>query len=428
MDETYGRAARETTPAFVVARVLPELSRSCRLAIDLPVLGVLTWLAGGAKAPRRGVWVADVLRRVRAVFGLIVTDNQLVASLKRLRAVGLAEDRAGLWRPRWHENATVCRLDVALWRRPDLSPAAKRVHAVVARRVQDGRSDAIEWLAALVGMSRGRAGAAMHELAEARVVVRVGRFRSARGTWQRWGTGTQSEGVPQPHGLAATPKTRCTPSPISEADRWVAHLRAAGEKHEESTAVFIRAAGVGRPARVLTTAGVAGLARMQDRLAHQIDLSGTSHGTLAAWLLEHHARGWSPARACAALVSALGRSRRRRACAGVDLTAFVRRTGAERHLRDGARRHDVDAITAATTAARDVRGFQHGAACAMTAQRMDVFAHELARLDAAFDAAPAGERERMRPRYESTRSWLLTQTPRLPSCKPSAPTWKRTAG
>ena len=416
----------DTIPNWLVARVTPELSRSCRLALDLPILGMLTWLCGGAHKPRRSIGTVDLWRRLAQAFPhLGATPRQQGAALHRLWRAGLVRvTGSGWWQPVWHEDATVCRLDVALWNRQDLSAAAKRVHALTGHRWAAGRSDAACFLGSVAGMSRGRIGAAVRELAAAGIIQPAGRRRGTRGTWRAWSTtGTQPEGVPKPFlpnnptapTGAASPMNRRPYQNGSANTRpgtvvwWEARVRQAWLGSIEQV---LDAAGFGQFENGITRTGQAGLARWRASCAARIECRGTSAGTVAAWLLEHVARGLTPERACAALGASLG---------GIELDRFVAQSCAERHLPDGphlARVHDlVDSVAGATQPV----GLRVAAPCVTSglAWRLET---ELAAWDREWNRAG---RSSLEARYFETRGWLLS---RIAQCRPSETTCKRTVG
>lgn len=416
LPESYQLHEHETTPGFLVARVVPSLSRSCRLHVDLPLLGMLTWLCGGARNPRRFIPSRVLYRRLLAAFPLLrsLGPRQLDASLGRLWRSGLAKpDDHGQWAPCWSDIGTVCRIDTALWARPDLSPAAKRVHSIVAHRVQRGRQDAAVFLASVTGSSRGRIGEALGELVEAGVIERSGgREAGPNGSWPRLvvpSTGTQPKRTTQGVGNAAPPKTRVGTERSRYAVNgpgtrtpWAERVTAAGTMG--SVRDVLRAAGVGASSQPMTSAGRAGLAGMVNRMASEFETRGTGAEIVAAWLLEQEARGLTPSRACAALVAATGRSRTSKR-PPIELDAFVHRTRALRHLPTW--RQSSEKIGRAVSMALPVAG-----GCATNVRHATQLRIELDRMDAAWKVAPLDERERSRGKFMAARTWLLSEIER----------------
>lgn len=473
----YGPESRDSSPCFLVARVTPALSKSCRLAVDLPVLGVLTWLCGGARRPRRGIPTQDLWRRVRQLFPALrrCTEKQLGNSLRRVWRAGLATvDERQHWRPCWSADAMVCRVDVAFWRREDVSAAAKRVDAVAGHRIARGRSDAAAWLGVQCGMQRGRICAALRELEKVGKIVCTGERSSLRGRWPAWSigtsTGTQAQGVPLTHPSlsaprhtgAASPKTRAarlavpegpaplrgtstrvldssTPRPAPRLDAEILSKASAAPV----TAAWLEQLGVATPLRALTAAGTRGLLRLRAQLAARLTMQGVRRGTVAAWLLQHLRDGLAPPRAAVALVAAI-RAR------GSDVSAFVKRRGAEALLAAGKHQDAAAAVAGGVAAQLGAWREQAGAdrvlqthtPCDTSVRRMTLLRRELARLESAWRAAPGSVRHELRGQHRQARLRLLSQladpdpSPPPPllarsttlPCSPSGTSSLRTAG
>jgi len=451
----YHESDHETRPAFLVARVTPALSRSCRLAIDLPLLGVVTWLCGGARRPRRGMATPEIYRRLRQVCRQLLgaSDRQLGGSMRRLWRAGLVTvDAKNQWRPCWKDDAMLARIDVALWERSDVTAAAKRVHAVAGHRIAGGRSDAARWLGKQCGMQRGRIAEAMAELEQRGVVSTNGRMRSKTGTWRRWKmlhaapaatTGTQSEGVPQrspardpvehpaQHRGAAAPMTRLPAYRERAAGAAVAStLRLAGS--ERVTPDWLAAIGVATARK--PAAAIGPIDRYRSDLSIRVTSLGYRRCDVAAWLIQwaidHPGRQHSSA--AAALCTAARRG---------DLASYVKRTNAERHLAGGdpaavarAMAPIVGVADAWRARMRPTDCLRASAETAMRGREVATTRAQLDQLDALWRRAPQVVRVLIRGRYAGSRRMLtdrLTELQAPLQCPPPSPcasSLARTAG
>ena len=374
--------------------------------------------------------------------------------MRRLWRAGLVTvDAKNQWRPCWHADAMLARIDVALWERSDVTAAAKRVHAVAGHRIAGGRSDAARWLGKQCGMQRGRIAEAMAELEQRGVVSTNGRMRSKTGTWRRWKvlhaapaatTGTQSEGVPQrspardpvehpaQHRGAAAPMTRLPAYRERAAGAAVAStLRLAGS--ERVTPDWLAAIGVATARK--PAAAIGPIDRYRSDLSIRVTRLGYRRCDVAAWLIQwaidHPHRQHSSAAAALCTAARSG-----------DLASYVKRTNAQRHLAAG----DPEAVgrvqaqivgVAGAWSARNPHPLRliDTATTAMRGREVATIRTQLAQLDAVWRRAPETIRIEVRARYMGSRRKLhdrLTEIQAELQCPPPSPrcasSLARTAG